>query len=51
MLAEGPGVARKEKKFEQKSLAEKILAYKIPRLPMSVHKKISAQSVQPLGRL
>ena len=38
-----------EKKVEQKNLAEKILAYKIPRLPMSVHKKISAQSVQPLN--
>ena len=50
-LAEGPGVARVKKKFEEKKIFDFFLAYVTPRPPMSVHKKISAQSVQPFGRL
>ena len=43
VLAEGPGVARRRKKIEKNNFEKKnldfFLAFIIPRLPMSVHKK------------
>ena len=59
-LAEAPGIACGKKNFEEKKISKKnfektflyfYLAYVTPRPPLSVQKKISAQSVQPFGRL
>ena len=50
-LAEGPGVARGKKILKKKKNLDFFLAFITPRPPMIVHKKISAQSVQPFGRL